>query len=207
MQKQTSKIKEELKLLIAKGNAALNAGQNRQKATAYLYIIFSFIALTFFGIFAIGPTLTTISDLNKQFEEKKVALKLLEDKNAALRSLSAQFNEIQQDLTLIDSAIPQSPQIGELTRQLEVLSVKNGLIMQKLDTGLMELFPAKNLNSPIFSFTFSVNVTGSEQDINRFISDVINMERIVGIDKLTTGKKLDNVYTASIIGKGYFIKN
>ncbi len=207
MQKEREKIKEEIKMLIAKGNAALNASQNRQKVTAYLYIIFSFIALSFFGLFAIGPTITTIADLNKQYDEKKAALKQLEDKNAALKSLSAQYVDIQQDLTIIDNAIPESPKIGELTRQIEQLTIQNGLVMQKLDTGLMELYPAKNINSPIFAYTFSVGVTGTEQDINRFIADVINMERIIGIDKLTTGKKLDNVYSASITGKAFFIKN
>lgn len=207
MQKEKNRIKEEIKLLIARGNVALNAGKNKQRVTAYLYIIFSFLALSFFGLFAIGPTISTISDLNKQYEEKKTALKQLEDKNTALRSLSSQYNDIQQDLPLIENAIPKSPKVGELTRQLEQLSIKNGLVVQKIDTGLMEIFPAKNLNSPIFAYTFSVSVTGTEQDINRFISDVINMERIIGIEKLTTGKKLDNVYTASITGKAFFIKN
>lgn len=206
MQKTKDRIKEEIKSLIAKGNVALNSGQNRQRATAYLYVTFSFLALSFFGLFAIGPTIATISDLNKQYDEKKSALKQLEDKNAALKSLSAEYIDIQPDLILIESAIPQSPKVGELTRQLETLTIENNLVLQKLDTGLMELYPAKNINSPIFTYTFSVGVIGSEQDINSFIADVISMGRIIGIDKLTTGKKLEGVYSASITGRAFFIK-
>ena len=64
MFKDKDKIKAEIKSLIDKGNAILSASQNRQRVTAYLYIIFSLFALSFFGIFAIGPTITTISNLN-----------------------------------------------------------------------------------------------------------------------------------------------
>jgi Tfp pilus assembly protein PilO len=207
MQKNAEKLTLEIKALIARGNTSLNDAKNKQKATAYLYIIFSFVALSLFGVFAIGPTLATISDLNKQLEEKQVALQQLEEKNAALKSLGAQYISIQQDLRLIDGAIPQSPKVGELMRQLETLTLRNDLVVQKLDTGLMELYPAKNSNSPVFAYTFSISVLGAEQDINRFIGDVISMERIVGIDKLTTGKRFENVFTASLTGKAYFIKN
>jgi Tfp pilus assembly protein PilO len=207
MFKNKDKIKEEIKSLIAKGNALLNASQNKQRVTAYLYIIFSLLALSFFGLFAIGPTFSTISELNKKFAEDKVALKQLQDKNAALKSLSSQYLEIEPDLNLIDNAIPQSPKVAEITRQVENLSIKNNLIVKKLDTGLMELFPTKNVNTPIFSYTFTVSVEGEEQDINTFIADVINMGRIIGIDKLTTGKQQSVLHTASVTGRAYFYKN
>ncbi len=206
MFKDKDKLKTEIKSLIDKGNAMLNASQNKQRVTAYLYIIFSLFALSFFGIFAIGPTITTISNLNKQLEEDKSALKQLQDKNAALKSLSAQYLEIEPQLELIENAIPQSSKVADISRQLELLTVKHNLIVQKLDSGLMELYPAKNTNSPIFSFLFSIGVSGTEQDINAFIGDLINMGRIIGIEKLTTGKQQNNQFSASITGRAFFYK-
>ena len=206
MKPNTDNLKEEIKSLITKSNDLLNAKQNKQQATAYLYIIFSFIALSFFGLFAIGPTITTIADLNKQYDEGKVALKQLQDKNAALKSLSAQYLDVQSKLPLIDNAIPRSPKVADLLRQIESLSLTNNLVVEKLDTGLMEIFPAQNVNSPIFSFTFSVAVIGSEADINSFVSQIINMGRIVGIDKLATGKQQDERFSASITGRAFFYK-
>lgn len=206
MFKDASKINKEIKELIAKGNLLLNAKQNRQRATAYLYVIFSLLAFSFFGIFAIGPTVTTISDLNKKYNEEKTALKELQAKNEALKSLSAQYVEIQPELTLIDSAIPQSPKVAELTRQLEKLSIQNNLVVKKIDTGLMELYPAKNPNKPIFSFTFTIGIEGSEKDVNIFISDLVNMGRIIGIEKLQTGKQVSNIFAASITGRAYFYR-
>lgn len=206
MFKNKDKITLEIKELIAKGNAILSANQNKQQVTAYLYIIFSLLALSFFGLFAIGPTITTISNLNKQYAQDQTALKELQDKNAALKLLGAQYVDIQPDLNLIENAIPQSPKVAELTRQLETLATQNNLVVQKLDAGLMELFPGKNANSPIFSFSFTINVAGSEKDINSFIGNIISMGRIIGIDKLTTGKQQNNTFTASIAGKAFFYR-
>lgn len=206
MFKNANKINQEIKELIAKGNLLLNAKQNKQRATAYLYVIFSLLAFSFFGIFAIGPTVTTISDLNKKYNEEKQALKELQQKNDALKSLSAQYVEIQPDLNLIDNAIPQSPKVAELTRQLEKLSIQNNLVLKKLDTGLMELYPAKNPTKPIFSFTFTVGIEGSEKDVNAFISDIVNMGRIIGIEKLQTGKQISSTFAASITGRAYFYR-
>ncbi len=206
MFKNADKINQEIKELIAKGNLLLNAKQNKQRATAYLYVIFSLLAFSFFGIFAIGPTVTTISDLNKKYNEEKDALKELKDKNEALKSLSAQYVEIQPDLNLIDNAIPQSPKVAELTRQLENLSIQNTLVVKKLDTGLMELYPAKNPNKPIFSFIFTIGVEGAEKDVNQFILDLVNMGRIIKIEKLQTGKQISSTFAASVTGRAYFYK-
>lgn len=199
-------IKAELKALIDKSNAFLNTGSNKQQTTAYIYVIFSLIALSFFGLFAIGPTVTTISQLNKQYEEDTKALVQLKKKNAALSSLSAQYLDIQPELALIDSSIPQSPKIAELTRQIEYLTVRNNLTVQKLDTGLMELYPAKQPNNPLFSFTFSIGVSGDEEDVNLFLGDLINMGRIIGIERLTTGKQEESIFSANITGRAFFYK-
>lgn len=206
MFKNVDKVNKEIKELIAKGNLLLNAKQNKQRATAYLYVIFSLLAFSFFGIFAIGPTVTTISDLNKKYNEEKVALKELKEKNEALKSLSAQYVEIQPNLDLIENAIPQSPKVAELTRQLENLSIQNNLIVKKLDTGLMELYPAKNPNKPIFSFIFTIGVEGGEQDVNQFILDLVSMGRIIKIEKLQTGKQISNIFAASVTGRAYFYR-
>mgnify|MGYP001156556538 CR=1 FL=1 len=206
MQKNKDRIRDELRKLIVKSNDLLNSGQNRQRVTAYLYVIFSLITLSFFGLFAIGPTITTITELNKQYKEESEALKQLKTKNAALKSLSEKYLDIQPDLQLIDGAIPQKAGIAQLTRQIEQLTIDHELIMQKLDTGLIELYPAKNPNSSIYSFTFSVGVSGEEQNVNAFISNIINMRRIIGIEKLTTGKKQDNSFSASITGRAFFFK-
>lgn len=198
-----AQISQQIKDLVNKSNQYLNVQQNKQRVVAYIYIILSLFSLSFFGLFAIGPTLSTISELNKEYADGKNVLKQLQDKNSNLRSLNAQYLQIQPNLSLITNAIPDSPNVSQLTRQVEVLATKNNLVLQKLDTGLLELYPAKNSNTSIFSFMFSTTVSGSEKDINNFIVEIINIDRIIGIERLSTGKQ-QNDFTAAITGKAFF---
>lgn len=198
-----AQISQQLRDLVNKSNQYLNVQKNKQQVVAYIYIILSFFSLSFFGLFAIGPTLTTISELNKEYADGKTVLQQLQEKNSNLRSLNVKYLQIQPDLPLITNAIPDSPNVSQLTRQVEVLATKNNLVLQKLDTGLLELYPAKKVNISIFSFMFSTTVRGGEKDINNFIAEIINIDRIIGIERLSTGKQ-QNDFTAAITGKAFF---
>lgn len=206
MQNNKDTIREELTSLIAKGNSYLNEAQNKQKVVAYLYIIFSLFALSFFGLVAISPTITTISNLRKEYKEGKVALQDLIDKNKALNALSIEYVSIQPDLYLIDNAIPQSPRISEIIRQIEYMIKNNGLSVQKLESGLVEIYPTKNINTRIFSYPLSINISGAEKNVNEFIGNLINMGRILSIERLVTGDS-KSYRTASITCKVFFYKD
>lgn len=199
-------LKEQLKDLQKSVKIALNS-QGREKIIAYLYIFFSLLALSFFGFFAVRPTVTTITALQKQFKDSQKVLADLKVKNQALQTLTAQYQGLGSDLLLATNAIPDSPRIPELTRKLETLANQNNLVVTKLSVGVIELFPAKKkINSSIFSYTFSFSVQGSEAAINLLIADLINFDRIVGLERLTTGKAERNTFAASITGRAYFFK-
>lgn len=201
------KILKQLKDLLKSANDVFSSSQNKQKAIAYMYLIFTLFSLSFFGIFAIRPTLSTISQLKKQFEESSLVLSSLKEKNRSLQVLGIQYSQIEPQLPLITNAIPESPKIPELTRQIEVLSAQNNVSVDKLDMGIIELYPAKKSNPPIFSYTFSVSVKGSENDINNFITQILNFERLISIERISTGKADKDNYDASITGRAYFYKN
>lgn len=201
------KIIEQLTDLLKSANSVLQASQNQQKKIAYMYLIFTLLTLSFFGIFAIKPTLSTISELKKQYEDSSRVLTALKEKNRVLQVLGAQYAQIEPQLSLITNAIPESPRISELTRQIEVISFKNNVSINKLDIGVIELYPAKKSNPPIFSYSFSVSVKGSESDINNFITQILNFERVVSIERISTGKSDKNNFDAAITGKAYFYKN
>ncbi|OGH17360.1 MAG: hypothetical protein A3C30_04120 [Candidatus Levybacteria bacterium RIFCSPHIGHO2_02_FULL_40_18] len=174
-----------------------------KKIVAYLYIILTLFAFSFFGFFAIAPTLSTVANLNKQYEDNKLILDSLNKKLSSLTLLDFQYKEIQQDLENIYSAIPQTPRIPFLTRQLENIAKDSGVTIKKLNFGTVELYPNIK-NEPIYSFNFTVDIIGDQRSVNAFISNIIGFDRIVGIDKISTGKNAENNYEASIIGRVYF---
>lgn len=201
------KIKEQLQIYTKKFSDILEHSRNQKKMIAYMYLILSFLTLTFFGIFAIRPTLATISELRKEYDENTTVLKVLTEKNQALQQLATQYVQIEPEIALVTDAIPESSKIPELTREIEIISTKSNVAIVKLDIGTIELYPAKKSNPPIFSYSFSIAVNGSENDINTFLSKIVNFNRIISIDRITTGKADKNSYNASLVGRAYFYKN
>lgn len=190
---------------VGKANIYLNAEENKEKAIAYVYIILSLFTLAIFGIFAIGPTITTITELNKEHEENKRILDQLNQKVTNLSLLRSQYSQIQPDFPLIESAVPSTPNASKLTRQIELVSSTNSLAIEKIDIGLLEIFPASNVNTPIFAFSFSVSVNGSRENINNFVKEIVNVDRIVGVDRLTINEESGS-FNAVVAGKSYYYR-
>lgn len=177
--------------------------EERKKIIAYLYIALTLFTVSFFGFFAITPTLSTISNLKKQYEDNKLVYEALNQKLSNLQLLDFQYREIQPDLELIYSAIPRTSKIPYLTRQLENIASLNGVSLTRLNSGNLEIFP--NIKrDPIYSFSFTISVAGNQTSVNNFIADIINFDRIIGVERVLTGKDEEGKYTATIMGRAFF---
>lgn len=188
---------------IAKDYSKSLQAEKKQKFVAYLYITLTLFSVSFFGLFAIRPTLITVSNLNKQYNDDMIVYNALKTKISALKKLDAIHQDIQPDLGLVYAAIPKNNKIPYLTRQLENIAINNNVILSGLDFGSIELYPA-NKPTSMYSFTFDLSVNGSEDDVNNFIADVINFDRIIGLEKLTSGKTFGSKFGASMKGRVYF---
>lgn len=192
------KIKKEFYSLIKK--------QGKQKIITYLYVIFSLAAVTFFGLFAIQPTLATISELHKEKADGEFTLEQLKIKNQSLQKLNSEFQQIEPDINKAYEAIPTSPKIPELIRKIETLTNKNNLAIESLTTGAIELYPTTRAGVQLFSFTVNISAVGIESSINTFTQELINIDRIISIERLSSGTTEDRLFATTIIGRAYFIK-
>lgn len=180
--------------------------QDKKRTTAYTYLILTLFTVSFFGFFAIKPTLSTISTLQKEKSDSQQVLEELNKKLAALQTLSAQYEQMgAPTINLINAAVPPSPQIPELTRKIEVIAHENNLDVRRLDFGSIEIFPQTKSDSPIFSFIFTISAEGNTSDVNHFISKLINIDRIITLEQVTTNN-IEGLQDASITGRAYFYK-
>jgi Tfp pilus assembly protein PilO len=177
--------------------------EQRKRIVSFCYIALTLFTISFFGIFAIAPTLSTISNLNKQYEDNKLVLNALNNKLTALQSLDSQYRNMQDDLTVIYDAIPKSTKIPKLARQIENIAAANNVTVTKLNFGTVEIYPVAK-HDPLYSFNFNVTTQGSQNDINSFIASIINFNRIIGIDRVTTGQNEEKTYSVQITGRAYF---
>lgn len=179
----------------------------REKLATYAYLIFSFLTITLFGIFAILPAFSTISNLNKQYEDNKKVAEALDTKLSALASLDQEYAVLERDLPYIYSAVPSSSEIPTLMRQIETIAQETNVTIQSLSAGTVEYYPLHNPNNDLFSYTFSLEAEGSEKNINQFVNDIISFNRVVSIDRITTGQTSTSTFKTSIGGKVYFAKD
>lgn len=175
----------------------------RKKLIAYAYIILTLLTVSFFGIFAITPTLSTIANLNKQYQDNLLVRDALNKKLSNLKLLDTQYQNVQPDIAIIYNAIPQTTKIPQLTRQLENIASQDNVLLTRLDFANTEIFP-NTKEEPIYSFAFTIAAEGSQADIDKFLSDVINFDRIIGIDRIATGTNEEKQYTTEITGRAYF---
>ncbi|HVT01454.1 MAG TPA: type 4a pilus biogenesis protein PilO [Patescibacteria group bacterium] len=177
----------------------------KKRVIGYIYIILTLVTVCFFGLFAIAPTLTTIGNLNKQYEDSKLVYDALNRKLTNLQLLDDAYKDIQTDLPVIYTAVPETTKIPELTRKLEDVATSNNVTISRLNFGEVEVYP-NSKKSPIYSFAFTIGVVGAQQNVNNFIESVIDFDRIIGIDKIITGVDQEGKYTAQVTGRAYFVK-
>jgi len=92
----------------------------------YLEITLSFLAIAFFGWFAIRPTLSTITELIKEIEIKQDIVKQLDDKIDALVAADTTYKVAKPRLFLLDEALPTDHYVAQYTAQIETIAQQVG---------------------------------------------------------------------------------
>lgn len=176
----------------------------RQKFISYLFIILTLFTVSFFGIFAIMPTLSTIANLNKQKADNELMFEKLKTKLLNMQKLDALYTENEEKIQRVDTAIPPSAQIPTVVKKIESLAQKNNLFISEIQTGDIAVFPTVEKTPPLYSFTLSLSLVGDSEDINSFLTDIINFDRIIGIETIGSGTTNESRSEVVITGRAFF---
>src|ERR1700722_3393548 len=192
-----AKYREYLKLL-----------PNMQEETTHSFIILAltFAALSFFGIFAINPTLSTIFDLQKQLSDDTLVNQQLQTKIDNLSALEQQYNEIGTNLTNIYSAVPQNPEASLLSAQIAALVQKHNLTITDYRIAEVALASSQaNSNSKVQSFVFTVEADGNYNDMLAFSEELAQLNRLITVESMEIGRdpQSENL-VLTLRGRQYF---
>ncbi|MBU1127047.1 hypothetical protein KKF11_01765, partial [Patescibacteria group bacterium] len=81
----------------------------RKKTRTYGGVIFSLLAIGFFAIFAIKPTLVIIAQLVKETKDQEKINMVLEEKISDLGKAQILYRSISKDLPSINQSFPVKP--------------------------------------------------------------------------------------------------
>ncbi len=189
-----------------KYRAYLKLLPNMQQETAYNFVTLAltFAALSFFGIFAINPTLSTIFSLQKQLSDDTTVDHQLQTKIDNLSSLEQQYNVLGSNLTNIYNAVPQNPEAPLLSAQVAALAQKHTLSVTSYR--VTEVQMATNPKNPsVQSFVFLLQAEGKYNDMLAFSSELISLSRLITVESVEMGTNPKNSnLVLTLRGRQYF---
>ncbi len=120
--------------------------RERTDIKVYLEILLSLITVSIFSIFALRPTLLTIAGLIKEIEGKKDILSTMNEKISNLSKAQVLLDQMRQEVALLKTSVPTSPQQEVFARQIEGLSARHGIPVTRLSLSGATIFD-KNIQS------------------------------------------------------------
>lgn len=169
--------------------------KQKEDLRMFLEILLSLATVSFFGTFALRPTLVTIAALLTEINSKEEIVVKLDTKIQNL-SLAASLVESEAvRLPLIEEAVPAAASPETLVRQVEGLAAKNGVNLLGVSLGQVTLLgevkkaPPEEGITPLpedaLGISFSVSLSGNYSELLGFLADLEKLRRPLAID--TTG--------------------
>lgn len=155
-------------------------------ARVSMELVFSILAVIFFAVFAIKPTLQTMSELIKEIEDKRTLDEQLGQKIASLNTAQSQYQNFSSQFYLLDESIPKTASLVESLKVVEKLASENDLVVQGITISSVpeELVQASASAAKRTVLTFNVDVVGDYLKIRQFIEDVMDSRRMMIVDQV-----------------------
>lgn len=193
----TTQYREYLKLLPNMGN------KNTQ---FYTMMGFTLIALSFLGIFAIYPTLSTITELKKTLADLEFVNQQLQIKTQNLSTLQGKYQAITGELPIVLQAMPETPEAPKFIAQVNTLLNESNLKVTSIRTSGVEITKDRPVaQNKASSFVFSLEAEGAYEDMISFIQRITKIDRIVTLEQISIGREDGNgALKLSLRGREYF---
>lgn len=160
-----------------------------KKFLSYLEISATFLLIIVFLIFAVFPTITTISKLLGDIKTKEATIVKMNTKISNVLQAQESFANVQDKYDLIESSFPSNPNYyksaSSLSSSLKDNSVKITRLSFDIDSDTT--LNKKNLNKDK-TYVLSLNGAGQYSDILKMVKQFLNNRRLVDLTKIQISK-------------------
>lgn len=174
--------------------------EERPEVRTSVNLILTLLTISFFGIFALRPTLNTISELLADIRSQKEIGTQLDNKITNLGQARTNLVKEEKRLFLLNQALPTESQPNDYVRQIEALLAKYNLSLSGLHidgvtlfgkinrpTTVTEASPSGQVAPGVNSVKISFSVAGEYQALNSFLEDLENLRRLIKISSVSFG--------------------
>jgi len=154
-----------------------------KKTASYFTLTLSLFTLSFFGIFAIRPTLVTAISLVRQVSDLRKLYTDYENKIGNLIRGQAEYEKIRGELPLIDEALPSNSSFATVAKAIEKFASQENFTINQFQ---IDPVPISNPTpaGKLYDYEFTLAGTGRYSALSSFLNHLINWRRIVNIKSL-----------------------
>jgi hypothetical protein len=176
------------------------SSQNVQKSLEEFYekpilrvsieLVMSIVIVSVFALFALRPTLITMSDLLKEIEEKEELNVALQQKVAALATAQTEWTAFEDQVDNLQLSFFQNPSLEEILLYLEYLSrqesvLVTGVSAPSLAVNLVENDePVSLANLTLVPYDTTFQVMGDYEGILQYLQQIERHQPLMSIETL-----------------------
>lgn len=158
-------------------------------AKVSLELFLSIGLIIFFAVFAIRPTLVTMSNLLKEIKDKKELESQLRQKLAALSTAQQVYLNLEDQLYVLDQALPNTAQTIDSLKVIEKTASDLNLVITSLSLNEIPVETTEAVSPDPSKLTrvdvpVNVAVRGTYPTIRQFVENLIQYRRTFSIDTI-----------------------
>ena len=159
-----------------------------ERAQKFISIALTLLALSFFGFFAINPTLSTIAKLQKEIEDSEFVNNELERKIGSINILRQKYADLQSDLPIVFESIPRKADVPIFIAKIQTIAKNSNINVKKIQNSEVQVVRSRKETNKYYSYSFSIEGGGEYENISQFISTLTSMQRLVNVEILSLRK-------------------
>jgi len=154
-----------------------------------LELVMSIVVVAIFALFALRPTLMTMSNLLKEIEEKEQLDKALQEKIAALSTAQSEWTAYKSQFAKLERSFFQDPSLEEVMLYLEYLARQEDVLVMTVTSPEIPVKLEKSDSESITLLSLTPYETnfqavGSYENILRFFEKIEQQQPLMSIESI-----------------------
>lgn len=146
--------------------------ESPEKKRSYIFFGFTIFVTIILIVFAIRPTITTISTINREIKTKTKTSELLEKKINTLSELDKEYAANRKDFDDLELIFPANDNFSLLLANMEAIVARNGFSLTSLS---FDMYKGKAYGigtTVLVPYTLSFNIRGRQTNIIGLLRDL-----------------------------------
>lgn len=192
----------------------INPFLKSRHATAYTMVVLSIFTISFFGFFAIRPTVKTIVELKRQIEDNQIVDKALQKKIDDLVIAQEEYQLIKDFVPAINEALPDTPNLTQALVKIESLASSQQASVSAMQVQSVTFQPGnidtskKEISNKPTTIDIAIKVSGNYKQLDAFLDKLFKTRRTITAQNLELLPETSETATLKLVLKlnTYYLK-